>query len=108
MKIKSKVSIFIALIYIFIYFIFASGVINASIEGQNYNFDNIIPSRSVQNMYETVIGVTILIFGFIGILIINKANTTIKENEKYILIGAGLVIFAISIIFAYRLVEMKG
>ncbi len=109
MKIKGiSISIVLASIYIFIFFAFSSGIINAMIEGSNFNFNNIIPSRSVQNAYETAIGVVILVFGFLGMLLVYKASGTPKLSEKYILIGSGLAIFTISIIFAYRIVEMKG
>ena len=84
MKIKfAKISIILACIYVIVFFAFTSGLINALIEGQKYNVSQILPTRSIQNNYETIIGITILLFGFIGIMIIHKANSTSKINEKY-------------------------
>ena len=52
-------------------------------------------------------GITILIFGFIGILAVYKANSTNKIKEKYIFIAAGLIICSISIYFMYDLLSLK-
>ncbi len=108
MKIKfAKISIILACIYIIIFFAFTSGLINALIEGQKYNVSQIIPTRSIQNNYETIIGVTILLFGFIGTMVIHKANSTSKIKDKYMFIAVGLIIFSLSIYFMYDLLSLK-
>ncbi len=108
MKLKfSKISIILACIYVIVFFAFTSGLINALIEGQKYNVYQILPTRSIQNNYETIIGVSILLFGFIGILAIHKANNTTKIKEKYMFIAAGLIIFSISVYFMYDLLSLK-
>lgn len=108
MKLKLVKPVFIlAGIYILIYFAFASGIINAIIEGQNYNQAVFLPSRAVQNNYETMIGITVLVFGFVGALILAKATNVEKLYEKYALIGSGLIIVIISLVFMYQIMELK-
>lgn len=95
-------------IYIFIYFAFASGIINSIIEGQNYNQAVFLPSRAVQNNYETAIGIIIAVSGFIGALIAFKALNVEKLYEKYALMGSGFMIIMISLIFMYKVMELKA
>lgn len=98
----------LASIYILIYFAFASGLINAIIEGQNYNQAVFLPSRAVQNNYETMIGVTLLVFGFVGALIAVKAFNVEKLYEKYALLGSGFLIMMVSLIFMFKVMELKA
>jgi hypothetical protein len=98
----------LASIYILIYFAFASGLINAIIEGQNYNQAAFLPSRAVQNNYETMIGVTLLVFGFVGALIAVKAFNVEKLYEKYALLGSGFLIMMVSLIFMFKVMELKA
>lgn len=98
----------LASIYILIYFAFASGLINAIIEGQDYNQAVFLPSRAVQNSYETMIGVTLLLFGFIGAMIAVKAFNVEKLYEKYALLGSGFMIMMVSLIFMFKIMELKA
>jgi hypothetical protein len=91
-----------------IYFAFASGLINAIIEGQNYTQAVFLPSRAVQNNYETMIGVSLLVFGFVGALIAVKAFNVEKLYEKYALLGSGFLIMMVSLIFMFRIMELKA
>jgi hypothetical protein len=98
----------LASIYILIYFAFASGLINAMMEGQNYNQAAFLPSRAVQNNYETMIGVSLLVFGFVGALIAVKAFNVEKLYEKYALLGSGFLIMMVSLIFMFKVMELKA
>lgn len=98
----------VASIYILIYFAFASGLINAIIEGQAYNQAVFLPSRAVQNNYETAIGITVLLFGLLGAILAAKAYGIEKIYEKYALLGAGFLILIISMIFLYKIMELKA
>ena len=91
-----------------IYFAFTSGLINAIIEGHDYNQAVFLPSRAIQNNYETVIGITVLVFGFIGALMTSKALIVNKVNQKYALLGAGFIILILSMIFMYKVMELKA
>jgi hypothetical protein len=103
-----KINIFLAGIYIVIFFAFTAGIINAIIEGQNYNnYEGFIPSRAVQNNYETIIGIITLIFGFIGLMVMFRAYNTLKTNEKYIYLGVGFAILSLSVIAMYKIAELK-
>lgn len=109
MKLKAiSPLIIVASIYILIYFAFTSGLINAIIEGQDYNQAVFLPSRAVQNNYEMVIGMTVLVFGFVGALMTAKGFVIDKINEKYALLGAGFLIMIISMIFMYKIMELKA
>lgn len=109
MKLKTiSPLIIVACIYILIYFAFTSGLINAIIEGQDYNQAVFLPSRAVQNNYETIIGITVLSFGFVGAFMTAKGFIVNKINEKYALLGAGFIILIISMIFMYKIMELKA
>ena len=95
-------------IYILIYFALASGIVNSIIEGQNYNQAIFLPSRAVQNNYETAIGIIVLVSGFIGTLIAVKGLNVEKLYEKYALLGSGFMIVMISLIFMYKVIELKA
>jgi hypothetical protein len=103
-----KPVLILASIYILIYFAFASGLINAIIEGQDYNQAVFLPSRAVQNNYETMIGVTLLLFGFVGAMIAVKAINVEKLYEKYALLGSGFLIMMVSLIFMFKIMELKA
>jgi formate hydrogenlyase subunit 3/multisubunit Na+/H+ antiporter MnhD subunit len=108
LKLKySKINLILASIYLIVFFAFTAGLINALIEGQKYNVSQFLPSRSIQNNYETIIGIFILIFGFIGIVVMYKANDVNKRNEKYICLISGFIIFSLSVYFMYYLVSLK-
>jgi hypothetical protein len=100
--------IVITSIYVLIYFAFTSGLINAIIEGQSYNQAMFLPSRAVQNNYETTIGIIVLLFGLAGAVLAAKAYGVGKINEKYALLGAGFLILIISMIFLYKIMELKA
>ena len=103
-----KPVLILASIYVLIYFAFAAGVINAIIEGHDYNQAVFLPSRAVQNNYETMIGITLLVFGFVGALIAVKAFNVEKLYEKYALLGSGFMIMMVSLIFMYKIMELKA
>ncbi len=103
-----KPVLILASIYVLIYFAFASGLINAIIEGHDYNQAVFLPSRAVQNNYETVIGVTLLLFGFVGALIAVRAFNVEKLYEKYALLGSGFLIMVVSMIFMFKIMELKA
>jgi hypothetical protein len=108
LKLKlSKINIVIASIYLIVFFAFTAGIINALIEGQKYNVSQFLPSRSIQNNYETIIGISILISGLVGTMMMYKANSINKREEKYILLIIGLVIFSGAVYFMYYLVSLK-
>ena len=100
--------IIVACVYILIYFAFTSGLINAIIEGQDYNQAIFLPSRAVQNNYETSIGIAVLVFGLLGAFLTAKGFIVNKLNEKYALLGAGFLILIISMIFMYKIMELKA
>jgi hypothetical protein len=103
-----KPVLILASIYVLIYFAFAAGLINAIIEGHDYNQAVFLPSRAVQNNYETIIGITLLVFGFVGALIAVKAFNVEKLYEKYALLGSGFLIMMVSLIFMYKIMELKA
>ena len=103
-----KPVLILASIYVLIYFAFAAGLINAIIEGHDYNQAVFLPSRAVQNNYETMIGITLLVFGFVGALIAVKAFNVEKLYEKYALLGSGFLIMTVSLIFIYKIMELKA
>lgn len=104
-----RISIILAIVYIVVFYAFTAGIINALIEGgQNYITKNgFIQNRSVQNSFETIIGILTLMFGFIGMVVMHRAYNAVKKNEKYIYLSVGLIIFALSVTAMYRIAELK-
>ncbi|MBA3285679.1 MAG: hypothetical protein H0U27_11560 [Nitrosopumilus sp.] len=103
-----RISIILASVYIVIFYAFTAGLINALLEGQNYNnIDGFIPSRAVQNNYETIIGILTLMFGFIGMVVMHRAYNAIKKKEKYIYLSIGLIIFTLAVTAMYKITELK-
>jgi hypothetical protein len=102
------ISLILAGIYLIVYFAFTSGLINSLIEGQSFNTNGFIPSRAVQNNYETTIGVFTLIFGFVGALVMHRAYSALKRNEKYGLLCIGFIIISISVLAMFRIIEAKS
>ena len=103
-----KPVVILAIVYVLIYFAFAAGIINAIIEGHDYNQAVFLPSRAVQNNYETMIGITLLVFGFVGSMIAVKSFNVEKLHEKYALLGSGFLIIMVSLIFMYKIMELKA
>ena len=102
-----KPVVILAIVYVLIYFAFTAGIINAIIEGHDYNQAVFLPSRAVQNNYETMIGITLLVFGFVGAMIAVKAFNVEKLYEKYALLGSGFLIVMVSLVFMYKIMELK-
>lgn len=102
------INLILAGVYLIVFFAFTAGLINSLIEGQSFSMAGFIPSRAVQNNYETVIGVFTLIFGFVGVLVMYKAYSALKRNEKYGLLCIGIIISSISILAMYRIIEAKS
>jgi hypothetical protein len=101
-------NLILAGIYLIVFFAFTAGLINSLIEGQSFSINGFIPSRAVQNNYETIIGVFTLIFGFVGVLVMYKAYNALKRNEKYGLLCIGIIIFSVSVVAMYRIIEAKS
>ena len=55
-----------------------------------------------------MIGITLLVFGFVGALIAVKAFNVEKLYEKYALLGSGFLIMMVSLIFMYKIMELKA
>jgi len=55
-----------------------------------------------------VIGIVLLVFGFVGALIAVKAFNVEKLHEKYALLGSGFLIMMVSLIFMYKIMELKA
>ncbi len=101
-------SVIVSVIYIIVFFSFSSGIFNGIIEGKNYDQPIFLPSRSIQNLYETTIGISILIGGFIGTFLMYKAKNIGKLNEKYALLGSGLFLIMLSKVFLYKVIDFKS
>jgi hypothetical protein len=55
-----------------------------------------------------MIGITLLVFGFVGALIAVKALNVEKLYEKYTLLGSGFMILIVSLIFMFKIMELKA
>ena len=75
----SKVVLIVAIAYLTTFFAFASGMINALIEGRGVN-RFMIPSRSAQTIGETVVFTLILFIGMAGTFMLYQSGRS--SNPK--------------------------
>jgi hypothetical protein len=102
----SKVAAIVAGGYLIAFFVFSSGVVNASIEGAGAQAF-IIPSRSVQTLGETAAITFILFIGLAGALMLHRVGTVTAPKAQKSMLGGGFGIIAIAMVIGYLLVNAK-
>lgn len=102
----SKVAVIVAGGYLIVFFVLASGVVNASIEGVGAQAF-IIPSRSVQTLGETAAITFILFIGLAGTLLLHRAGAVTAPKAQKSMLGGGLGTIAIAMFIGYLLVNAK-
>jgi hypothetical protein len=102
----SKVAVIVAGGYLIAFFVFASGVVNAALEGAGIQAF-IVPSRSVQTLGETAAITFILFIGLAGTLMLHRAGTVTAPKAQKSMLGGGLGIIAIALVIGYLLIGAK-
>ncbi|HEY7508107.1 MAG TPA: hypothetical protein VH677_03180 [Nitrososphaera sp.] len=102
----SKVAVIVAGGYLIAFFVLASGVVNASIEGAGTQAF-IIPSRSVQTLGETAAITFILFIGLAGMLMLHRAGAVTAPRAQKSMLGGGFGIIGIAMFIGYLLISVK-
>ena len=78
---KSKYITIAAIVYLVIFFAFASGLVNSIIEGSRTKAF-VVPSRSIQTIGETIVTVMILFMGMFGayLFVLGGKSNICKES----------------------------
>jgi hypothetical protein len=104
---RSKYITIGAVLYLVIFFAFASGLVNSIIEGSNARAI-VVPSRSVQSIGETVVTIMILFMGMVGIYLLYQAGKAPSMRNQWVFVTSGFVTVAIALVLGYNLVQLKS
>jgi hypothetical protein len=102
----SKVVLIVAIAYLTTFFAFASGMINALIEGRGVN-RFMIPSRSAQTIGETVVFTLILFIGMAGTFMLYQSGRSANPKVQKALLIAGFGMLGIALLVGFMLVGVK-
>lgn len=103
----SKVVFIVTGAYLITFFVLASGVVNASIEGAGIR-SFIIPSRSVQTLGETIAITMILFIGFAGAFMLYRAGKVFATRTQNAFLAGGFGVLAVAMMLGYILVNVKA
>lgn len=100
--------ILVSITYLVFFFLFASGLINAILEGTNLPKGlNVIQSRSVQTFSETIIITFILFVGLFGTFLLYRSGQSINAKTQYGFLVGGFFILTLSLILGLMLIKTK-
>jgi hypothetical protein len=103
----SKVVWIVAVAYLAFFFALASGMINAIIEGRDLGGSFVIPSRSVQNIGETVVITLILFIGMAGTFMLYHSGRAVNPKVQQALLISGFGVLGIALLLGFILVNVK-
>ncbi len=105
---KSKIIIIVTILYLVLFYAFASGLVNSLLQQDSIPKGmTIVPSRSIQSISETVIFVFILFIGMSGAYLIYRSGTTSTLKHQYAFLVAGFAIMSLSLLLGFHLVNSK-
>ena len=102
----SKVVLIVAIAYLTTFFAFASGMINALIEGRGVN-RFMIPSRSAQTIGEAVVVTLILFIGMAGTFMLDQSGRSANPKVQKALLIARFGMLGIALLVGFMLVGVK-
>lgn len=103
---RSKVVFIVGSAYLITFFVLASGVVNASIEGAGARAF-IVPSRGVQTLGETVAITMILFIGLTGTFLLYRAGKVFETRTQNAFLAGGFGVIAVAMMLGYLLVNVK-
>lgn len=104
---KSKYIIIATIIYLVIFFAFASGLVNSLIEGPAAKA-LVVPSRSIQSIGETIVTVMILFMGLFGVYMLYIAGKADTKKKQWAFLLAGFAAVIIAFVVSFNLVRLKS
>lgn len=102
----SRVAVIVAGAYLIVFFAFASGIVNALIEGSAVR-SFIVPSRSVQTIGETVAITLMLFIGLAGAFLLHRAGRSFSAKSQKALLAGGFGVLAVAMLLGYLLISIK-
>src|SRR5215510_3352288 len=103
----SKYVTIISVVYLVIFFAFASGLVNAIIEGTRAKAF-VLPTRTIQTIGETIVTVMILFMGLFGIYLIYKSGVISQPKNQWSFLAGGFILIVISLVVGFHLVKIKS
>jgi hypothetical protein len=102
----SKVVWLVAAAYLALFFALASGLVNALVEGKGVRAQ-IVPSRTIQTIGETVVTTMILFIGMAGALMLYQSGRSPNPKVQQTLLISGFGIIGIALLLGFMLVNIK-
>jgi hypothetical protein len=102
----SKYITIAAVLYLVVFFAFASGVVNSIIEGSMARAI-VVPSRSIQSIGETIVTIMILFMGMVGMYLLYQAGNATSMKNQWVLVTSGSVTVTIALVLGLNLVQLK-
>ena len=104
---NSKVVFIVTGAYLITFFVLASGVVNASIEGAGARAF-ILPTRGVQTLGETVAITMILFIGLAGAFLLYRAGRVFATKTQNAFLAGGFGVIGVAMLIGYILVNIKA
>lgn len=104
---KSKVVFIVAGAYLITFFVLASGVVNAMLEGAGAR-GFIIPTRGVQTLGETVAITMILFIGLAGAFLLYRSGKVFETRAQNAFLAGGFGVVGVAMMLGYILVNVKA
>jgi hypothetical protein len=103
-----KVAMIVAGGFLIAFFVLASGVVNAAVEGTGVRTTSFpLPIRTVQTPAETVAMTFILFVGLAGAILIYRAGKAYAPRTQQGLLAGGFAILAAGVMLGYLFVNLK-
>jgi hypothetical protein len=103
---KSKYITIAAVLYLVVFFAFASGVVNSILEGSMARAI-VVPSSSIQSIGETLVTIMILFMGMVGMYLLYQAANAACMKNQWVFVTSGSVTVTIALILGLYLVQLK-
>jgi hypothetical protein len=103
-----QLALIAAITYLVIFFLLGSGLFNSIIEGSAQTSVQIVASRSVQTIGETIVTTMILFIGMAGSFLLYRSGKAVHPKTQGGLLAAGFTIIGIALILGFRLVTFKA
>lgn len=104
---KSKYITVASIVYLVVFFAFASGIVNSIIEGSRARAI-VVPSRSIQSIGETAVTVMILFMGLVGAYMLYQTGKTTSVRNQWVFLTIGFTIITVSLMVGFYLVHLKS
>jgi hypothetical protein len=103
---NSKVLWLVAAAYLALFFALASGLVNSLVEGKGIRAQ-LVPSRTIQTIGETVVITMVLFIGMAGALMLYQSGRSANPKVQQALLIFGFGVMGIALLLGFVLVDFK-